>query len=233
VATLTTASPEGAAADPDGAFASTSRQFVTFGVAGEMFAVPLALVHEIIRYPDIVRVPLGAPSLEGLGNLRGTVLPILSLRRLLGSPDVDHDDATRVVVLDDDGRPVGLVVDRMANVVTAELDRIEPADKIRSTIATDLLTGVIKGIDGESMVMILDAGILLRREFNTVESTDKAPVSAAAAIVAEGRAGGDTVAEIQLVSFIVAGQEYALPIEAVQEIVQIPETARTRRDDAA
>jgi purine-binding chemotaxis protein CheW len=150
VATLTTASPEGAAADPDGAFASTSRQFVTFGVAGEMFAVPLALVHEIIRYPDIVRVPLGAPSLEGLGNLRGTVLPILSLRRLLGSPDVDHDDATRVVVLDDDGRPVGLVVDRMANVVTAELDRIEPADKIRSTIATDLLTGVIKGIDGES-----------------------------------------------------------------------------------
>ena len=45
-----------------------SRQFVTFGVAGEMFAVPLALVREIIRYPDIVRAPLGPVSLEGSGQ---------------------------------------------------------------------------------------------------------------------------------------------------------------------
>src|SRR5450631_609044 len=140
----------------DAAEASAVRQFVSFGVAGELFAVPLALVHEIIRYPDIVRVPLGAASLEGLGNLRGTVLPILSLRRMLGAPDVEHDDSTRVVVLNADGRPVGLVVDRMANVVSAEPDRIESADAIRSAIATDLLTGVIKNRDGESMVMIID-----------------------------------------------------------------------------
>jgi purine-binding chemotaxis protein CheW len=204
---------------------TTARQFVSFGVDGENFAVPLALVHEIIRYPEIVRAPMGPASLEGLANLRGTVLPILSLRRMLGAPYIEHDDATRVVVLNDGGRPVGLVVDRMANVLTAEPDRIEAADAIRSTIETDLLTGVIKSRDGDSMVMILDAGILIRREFTVERDAARAESSAAS-----GAAAGDVsvraeeVAEIQLVSFTVAGQEYALPIEQVQEIVQVPAT---------
>jgi purine-binding chemotaxis protein CheW len=185
--------------------------------------VPLALVHEIIRYPDVVRVPLGSPSLEGLGNLRGTVLPILSLRRMLGAHDVEHDDATRVVVLDDNGRQVGLVVDRMANVVTVEPDRIEPADVIRSTIATDLLTGVIKGGEQQQMVMILDAGTLIRREFPVAAATAKAAETATAnGTSTKSERREQQIAEIQLVSFTVAGQEYALPIEQVQEIVQIP-----------
>jgi purine-binding chemotaxis protein CheW len=222
LASPNTATLEEPGQDQGTALASTALQFVSFGVAGEMFAVPLGLVNEIIRYPDIVRVPLGSASLEGLGNLRGTVLPILSLRRLLGAADVEHDDATRVVVLDDDGRPVGLVVDRMANVITAEPDRIEAADAIRSTIATDLLTGVIKNRDSESMVMILDAQMLIRREFSVATPTTK-PGSAGAQAPADAqRERAEPIAEIQLVSFTVAGQEYALPIEQVAEIVQIP-----------
>lgn len=203
---------------------STSLQFVTFGVGGEMFAVPLARVHEIIRYPDVVRAPLGPPSLEGLGNLRGTVLPILSLRRMLGVEYVDHNDATRVVVFNDGGRPVGLVVDRMANVVTVEPDHIEPANAIRSTIATDLLTGVIKSGAGESMVMILDCGMLIRREFPVVTQPSETGLTATGTpVVANSSAErGEQISEIQLVSFSVAGQEYALPIEQVQEIVQVP-----------
>lgn len=218
-----------AALEGEAAVMSTALQFVSFGVDGEMFAVPLALVHEIIRYPDIVRVPLGAASLEGLGNLRGTVLPILSLRRMLGAPDVEHDDATRVVVLDDNGRPVGLVVDRMANVVTAEPDRIEPADAIRATIETDMLTGVIKNNDGQSMVMILDAGMLIRREFPAVAPAAKTAATAAnPSVTAQTqRERAEAIAEIQLVSFTVAGQEYALPIEQVQEIVQVPASITT------
>ena len=212
-----------AESETDTTVGSTALQFVSFGVDGEMFAVPLALVHEIIRYPDIVRVPLGAPSLEGLGNLRGTVLPILSLRRMLGAPDVEHDDATRIVVLNDEGRPVGLVVDRMANVITAEPDQIEPAEAIRATVSSDSLTGVIKNRDGGSMVMILDAGMLIRREFPVVTQIAQTAAASGAPVALETqRDRGGQTAEIQLVSFTVAGQEYALPIEQVQEIVQIP-----------
>ena len=207
--------PEGAGAE------GNSRQFVTFTVHGETFAVPLAEVQEIIRMPDVVRLPLSPASLEGLANLRGAVLPVINLRTVFGCAPRDHDDATRVVVLDQ-GRPVGLVVDRMANVVTVDVDRIEPANALGMSVDADLLTGMIKGSD-QTMVMILDAGALVRREIRSIgqrSAVDGGSVRAGDAAKDDAAEDND---EIQLVSFVVAGQEYAFPIEQVQEIVQVPE----------
>jgi purine-binding chemotaxis protein CheW len=62
---------------------SEARQFVIFHVKDESFAVPLAEVQEIIRMPDVVRLPLSPRSLEGLANLRGTVLPVINLAKRL------------------------------------------------------------------------------------------------------------------------------------------------------
>ena len=67
--------------------ASDTRQFVTFITGGEVFAVDMAPVQEILRVPEVVRVPLAPRTLEGLSNLRGRVLPIISLRRIFGFDD--------------------------------------------------------------------------------------------------------------------------------------------------
>ncbi|MDR3514213.1 MAG: chemotaxis protein CheW [Azospirillaceae bacterium] len=207
--------------------AADARQFVIFHVADEMFAVPLSEVQEIIRMPDVVHVPMSPGALEGLANLRGTVLPVIRLRQIFGLGTVEHDDSTRVVVLDQ-GRPVGLVVDRVANVVTVESDRIEPVGSIQGTVDTDLMTGMIKDRNGTSMVMILDAVKVVAREFQAVETIlDHASGTAAAAAHHDRGQAEDDSDEIQLVSFEVAGQEYALPIEDVQEIVQIPDQMTT------
>ena len=210
--------------DPDGG--TDTRQFVIFHVQDEMFAVPLAEVQEIIRMPEVVRMPLSPPALEGLANLRGTMLPILDLRSVFGFESQPHDDTTRVVVLDQ-GRPVGLVVDRMANVVTADAGSIEPIGNIQSTVDTDLLMGMIKGQGGASMVMILDAATVIKREFRDIgarSGTPAPPDDDRTFGAGDGAlARRETVDEVQLVSFEVAGQEYAFPIEEVQEIVQLPE----------
>jgi purine-binding chemotaxis protein CheW len=207
--------------------AGDARQFVIFHVKDEMFAVPLAEVKEIIRMPDVVRMPLSPASLEGLANLRGTVLPVVNLRNVFGFEQVDHDDATRVVVLDQ-GRPIGLVVDRMANVVTVEANDIETADTIQTTVDTKVVTGMIKGHAGASMVMILDAANLIQREFHDFGGKSNADRGAASIgqhreDIATANATESAVDETQLVSFEVACQEYAFPIEEVQEIVQLPE----------
>jgi purine-binding chemotaxis protein CheW len=207
--------------------AGDARQFVIFHVKHEMFAVPLAEVKEIIRMPDVVRMPLSPASLEGLANLRGTVLPVVNLRSVFGFEQVDHDDATRVVVLDQ-GRPIGLVVDRMANVVTVEANDIETADTIQTTVDTKVVTGMIKGHAGASMVMILDAANLIQREFHDFGGKSNADRGAASIgqhreDIATANATESAVDETQLVSFEVACQEYAFPIEEVQEIVQLPE----------
>ncbi len=83
-----------------------ARQFVTFFVGDEVFAVPMAPVREIIRVPDVVRVPLSPAGLEGLANLRGLVLPVISLRRIFHFPERAHDDATRALVIISDRLPV-------------------------------------------------------------------------------------------------------------------------------
>lgn len=223
--------PPGAQADAGGAAGAgmgpggtDARQFVIFFVRGEAFAVPLAEVQEIIRMPDVVQLPLSPPSLEGLANLRGAVLPVINLRKVFNLEETEHDDATRVVVLDQ-GRPVGLVVDRMANVVTVEAEKIEKTDAIQGTIDSDLVVGMIKNIGNQAMVMILDSGQVVQREFQGMGRRSKGDAAHAGASLDTDHAAKkeDGSDEIQLVSFEVADQEYALPIEQVQEIVQVPE----------
>jgi purine-binding chemotaxis protein CheW len=196
------------------------RQYVTFHIDDGIFAVPLAEVQEIIRMPDVVQVPLSHRSLEGLANLRGTVMSITSLRRIFRYPDQVHNDATRVVVINQ-GIPVGLVVDRMSAVVTAEPDQIESVSSIEATISTDLLRGMIKTADGRSMIMILDPARLVESEFGSGGQRASRFGTGEIDVVADEAT--EATDEMQLVSFEVAGQEYALAIENVQEIVQVPE----------
>jgi purine-binding chemotaxis protein CheW len=205
---------------PITAATSDNRQYVTFHIDDGIFAVPLAEVQEIIRMPDIVQVPLSHRSLEGLANLRGTVMSVTSLRRIFRYPDRAHNDATRVVVVNQ-GIPVGLVVDRMSAVLTAEPDQIESVSSIEATINTDLLRGMIKSGDGRGMIMILDPIRLVEQEFGA--GRRRAEKSGHAEIDRATDQAAQATDEMQIVSFEVAGQEYGLVIESVQEIVQVPD----------
>jgi purine-binding chemotaxis protein CheW len=202
--------------------ASDTRQFVTFVVGGEVFAVDMAPVQEIIRLPALVRVPLAPPALEGLANLRGKVLPIISLRRMFGFPELEQYDANRAVVVDV-GQPLGFVVDRVASVVGVEPSQIEDVSTIRSTVDTDLLSGLIKGVGGHDMIMVLDFEKLIAREFANIAGITK-DIGLPASLFATLPSEEDASDELQLVSFNVAYQEYAIAIEDVQEIVQVPDT---------
>jgi len=201
--------------------ASDTRQFVTFEVGGEVFAVDMNPVQEIIRVPDIVRVPLAPEALDGLANLRGKVLPIVSLRRIFRFAEHEHDDATRAVVIDIN-QPLGFVVDRVASVINVEPSQIEPVDGIRGTIDSSLLTGILKDVGGFTMVMVLDFASLITREFNEIMALVKAvdnSLSSTAQVSQDIQVVND---ELQLVSFTVDNQEYAIDIDRVQEIVQVP-----------
>ncbi|MGO9898211.1 MAG: chemotaxis protein CheW [Solirubrobacteraceae bacterium] len=196
-------------------------EFVTFSVAQELFAFPMDRVQEIIRAPETVKVPLAPASLEGLANLRGRVLPIISLRSCAGYAALEQDEATRVIVVDC-GVALGFVVDRVAAVIAVDPDQVEDASTINATVDSKLLTGVIKSADGK-MIAILDIEKLVDLEFQTITRR-----------LAEQHERGNSAAEVsieeesddtlELVSFVVDGQEYSLPIDQVQEIVQAPES---------
>jgi purine-binding chemotaxis protein CheW len=201
---------------------SDARQFVTFIAGNEVFAVDMAPVQEIIRVPDVVKVPLAPHTLEGLANLRGKVLPIISLRRIFGFDECEYNDSTRAVVIDI-GQPLGFVVDRVASVVGVESSKIEGVESIRGTVNTELLSGLIKNVGGHDMIMVLDFAKLIAREFAEIAAVTKKADQASAHADGTEAEDDNTGDELQLVSFEVADQEYAMAIEDVQEIVQIPE----------
>lgn len=194
-------------------------RFVTLRVGGTVLALPLAEVVEIIRRPDIVRIPLSPPGLEGLARRHGAVLPVVALRGILGLPDEAPSESARIVVVKHRGQPVGLAVDRVEGMVSAETGSLDHEAE-EGGVDSALLAGVIRDPRGE-VVAILDAGALIERQFADLAK----PVS--------GRGGnGDSFAAapieaqaptVGLVSFAVAGQEFALPIANVERIVPVPD----------
>ena len=199
-----------------------TQQFVTFLAGDEVFAADMSPVKEIIRVPQVVRVPLAPAALEGLANLRGKVLPIISLRRLFGFPELEHDDSTRALVIDV-GQPLGFVVDRVSSVMGVDAGHIEGVGSIGATVNTEVLSGLIKDAGGHAMIMVLDFAKLIQREFSQIAAITKNTSAAGAAQAQAQSEEEESSDELQLVSFNVEGQEYAIAIEDVQEIVQVPE----------
>ncbi|CAO3427142.1 chemotaxis protein CheW [Azospirillum doebereinerae] len=209
--------------------------FVTVTVGGLGFALPLAEVLEVIRSPALVRVPLGPPGLEGLAQWHGTPTPVLDLRRALGhaggpvetgpaetGPAGDGSTAARVVIVRHHGQPVGLLVDGMAGMVRSTADRIDAlADEEAPAVDAGLLSGVLR----DGAVTILDAGALIDRQFGAGWGAS-APRSAALLERAGGAQAATAVSvvdEARLVVFEVAGQDFALPVERVREILPAPD----------
>jgi purine-binding chemotaxis protein CheW len=204
--------------DLDGA----PQEYVTFEMQGELYALEMDRVQEIIRLPELVRVPLGHQALEGLANLRGRILPVVSLRRCCGLPLSEHDEATRVVVVETGGATLGFVVDRVAAVVAVEPADIEGAGSVQSTVRSELLSAVIRKT-GARMTSVLDVQYLVDSEFAALSRRSTAQAGAGTWTASTDDGEDDSSDTLELVSFAVDGQEYALPIDRVQEIVQVPE----------
>lgn len=198
--------------------AATGLKLVAFHLGGEIFAFPLTRVREIIRKPRLSHLPMAPHGLEGLANLRGALLPVMSLPRLLNLPEAPETDATRVIVADL-GQTVGFVVERVDRVITVELDRLEPVSNLNTTFATEMVAGIVKQTAGFAMIILLDVEKLIGPEF--AGSARKAGLG-----LRETTGSPDQTTtrqdELHLVSFIVANQEYAFPIDRVQEIIRPP-----------
>jgi len=195
-------------------------QIVTFSLNGARFAAPMAAVQEIVRVPSTVRVPMSSSHLSGLANLRGRVLPIFQCRSMMGMPWQEADEASRVLVLRLNN-PVGLVVDRVHSVMSISPDELERVVHNEVSEYSDWLSGMVRHESG--LILLLDVDKLVQSHVVQKEASSTRLVSDSAGFdkTTEDEQTSD---EWQLVSFEVDGQEYAAPIEHVQEIVQAPES---------
>jgi len=208
----------GAAAEAE----SGALRFLTFRMGERLYALPAEEVVEVIRIPQVARLPQAPKGLMGLANLRGSVLPVASLRGLLGE-GTESGSASRAVVLDG-ASPVALAVDSVEALVSVEAERVETKPAEIAAEPGERLRGVFQTAGGGPVARVLDAAGLLETAFARTARTDRQAAPATAA----GRLAVETAEVAQaaekLVTFDVAGQEFALPLEAVQEVVIAPET---------
>jgi len=204
--------------------AAADRQLVVFRIADHRFGFQLDDVVEIIRVPRLTHMPLGPRSLEGLANLRGEILPVVSLRRLLSLSDAPWDGATRVIVLDGDAR-VGFIVDRIDILASVPAHRMEPGDAAGAgAVDPDFLAGVVRGAEGEDSLKIFNPKRLLRDEFAKLDvAGGGGPTRMSIAAVAAAPVALETHHLSSFVSFALNEQEYALPLDRVREIIALPD----------
>lgn len=195
------------------------RRFLTFFVDQRLYALPAEEVSEVIRIPAAARVPHSPKGLLGMANLRGTILPLASARALLGREAAGASSAARAIVLDG-AAPVALAVDRVDALVTLDADKVETRQAELATEPGERLRGVFRSKSGPAIAKILDIKSLLDAEFTPRAKPARA--TAVPSLAVPARSGEAVETAQMLVSFIVAGQEYALGIDAVQEILPAP-----------
>jgi chemotaxis signal transduction protein len=198
-------------------------QLVTFLLKDEEFGFDIMSVQEIIRLPKMAKVPRTPAFVDGIANLRGVVLPIIDMRTRFGMERAEETDRTRVLVVDIGGVKTGLRVDRVKQVTRVLRKDIEPPPPaIRGTTA-DYLEGVVKLDKGQRIIMALNASQVCqirmsRREGEVTASHEGHEISQRdTASAAEGLR--DDVQ--QMVTFRIAKEEFAFPMERVREILRV------------
>ena len=138
-------------------------QFLTFLLGGEMFAMGILGIKEIIEYGSLTTVPMMPSFIRGVINLRGEVVPVVDLSARFGRGASDITRRSCIVIIEaqsnDEKQDVGVVVDSVSEVLEISTAEIEPVPSFGTKIRAEFISGMGK-IDGK-FVIILDVNRVL------------------------------------------------------------------------
>lgn len=134
------------------------RQYLTFKLDGEIFALDVVKVREILDYTNITKVPQTPEFMKGVINLRGSVVPVVDMRLKFNMTSQERTVDTCIIVveisIDNEATVLGALVDSVQEVFELEPAQIEPAPRIGTKLRTEFILGM--GKREEQFVIILD-----------------------------------------------------------------------------
>ena len=153
------------------------QQYLTFMLSGEVFAIGILSIKEIIEYGQLTEVPRMPASIRGVINLRGSVVPVIDLAARFGKTPSNVSRRTCIVIIEieheNEHQVVGVMVDAVNEVLDIPAGEIEPAPSFGARIRADFIRGMGK-VDGK-FVIILNVDHVLSLE----EMADLAGVGSA------------------------------------------------------
>jgi purine-binding chemotaxis protein CheW len=141
-------------------------KYLTFGLGREEYGLEILKVREIFGYMEITSIPHTPLHVIGVINLRGQVISVIDLRRRFGMAPIDRTEQTCIIVVEinHDNRRInmGIVVDRVSEVLNIPADKIENAPSFGTHIDTSFILGM--GKIGQHVKILLDIDRVLTRE---------------------------------------------------------------------
>ena len=160
-------------------------QLVTFRVGGEEFGLDVFQVHEILRYTEPTQVPKAPAFVEGVLDVRGTLVPVIDLRKRFELHELRYDDDTRIVLVDFGGERLGLVVDAVTEVLRCPETAVAPPPAFFKGLAAEFLRGIVRLenrlvvlLDLERILSSQERMALLFSELGGGEAAGAAPAQA-------------------------------------------------------
>ncbi|MBT9498167.1 MULTISPECIES: chemotaxis protein CheW [Zoogloea] len=136
---------------------SSPAQYLTFLLGGEMFAVGILNIKEIIEYGAVTEIPMVPPFIRGVINLRGAVVPVIDLASRFGGKRSEISRRTCIVIIEltenDERQDIGVVVDAVSEVLEIPVSEIEPPPSFGARIRADFIKGMGK-VNGKFVILL-------------------------------------------------------------------------------
>jgi len=135
-------------------YASDVQQFLTFALGQEEYGVEILKIQEIKGFSAITPLPNAPAFIKGVLNLRGTIVPIVDLRKKFSLPEVGYTKFTVIVVVQIQGKIMGFIVDAVSDVLNVAAADIQPTPDLYGQVDISFINGLAK--TGEKLVILLD-----------------------------------------------------------------------------
>jgi len=187
-------------------------QLVSFFLGGEEYALNSKLVQQIIELREITPIPQSPDFMEGVIDLRGEIIPIINLHLRLGLEKKPLDEKSRIIIIESKGSLMGFICDLVSKILRISPSQIGPVPRLtkEGVKSFEFLLGVGKLEEG--LLLIIDVDELL-----TEEQRNQLSVKREEKKMLEGE-----VPTLQLVSFSLADEWYALELREIQEVMNLP-----------
>jgi purine-binding chemotaxis protein CheW len=143
-------------------------QIVGFRIGNETYGVRISSVREIVRVPEITAIPSAPEAVEGVINLRGKIVPVMDLRKRFGQQEVQPDKKNRILVVELEGKLVGLIVNAASEVLKIPPGDIAAPGSLFPEGESSYVTGVAK-LKNRLVILLNVAKLLHGQEFKRFE----------------------------------------------------------------
>ena len=165
-------------AENDETIANPERQMVVFNLGAEVYGLDVTAVREIIRVPEITRLPNAPEFVAGVINVRGRLIPVMDLHRRFKIAAAGQTGNSRIVVVNVEGELTGVLVDAVTEVLRVSEQAIEPPSAVATTDDSRYIRGIVNL--EERLIILLDANNILSQKEQAALSEAEAAVLATA-----------------------------------------------------